>query len=211
MKEIVSIAWFKIFPPKYGGQKGIAIFTRYLSDYFSIGCICSKDNEPGEESFEIAPTLATGKKQFLFPATYWKIYKYIKNTHCKVVLLEHTYYGIAGILLKRLCKIKLITHSHNIEFERFKNQGLWWWRILYQLEKITYRHSDHILFKTKQDQFKAMELFQIPIHKTTVVPYGIEKKVLNKDQSKKYLQSTYSLSPEHKIILFASTLDYLPN
>jgi glycosyltransferase involved in cell wall biosynthesis len=126
-------------------------------------------------------------------------------------LLEHVYYGIAGILFKKLCRIKLFTHSHNIEFQRFKNQGVWWWRILYQVEKITYKHSDHIFFKTKEDQSKAIALFGISINKTTIVPYGIEKKILNKEQSKKYLQTTYSLPADYKIILFASTLDYLPN
>jgi glycosyltransferase involved in cell wall biosynthesis len=208
--DIVSIVWFRIFPPRFGGQKGIALFTKYLSDCFRINCLCSDDNPLQDEKFAVYPLLPRGKKQFLLASSYRKIVRFIKSSHCKYILMEHCYYGMAGVILKRSLNKLLIVHSHNIEYLRFKEQGSWWWPILYQIEKHTYRKADLVLFKTEQDQSFAIKKFGLKT-KTTIVPYGIERTTLHKQKSREYLENRYAIEPNQKIILFASTLDYLPN
>ena len=208
--DIVSIVWFKIFPAHFGGQKGIALFTKYLADHFRIDCLCSDDNELTDEDYPVYPLLPKGKKQFLLASTYKAISKFLRESECKYILLEHCYYGIAGVYLKRKLNKQLIVHSHNIEYLRFKEHGSWWWRILYQLEKYTYRNADLILFKTEEDRSFTVEKFKLN-SKAAIVPYGIERKTINKQKSRAYLQQTHSIPQENKIILFAATLDYLPN
>lgn len=208
--DIVSLVWFKVFPPQFGGQKGIALFTRYLAEYFRINCLCSDDNVVPDEKFGVYPLLSHGKKQFLHASTYRKIARFIKASDCNYILLEHCYYGIAGAFLKKRFNKLLIIHSHNIEYLRFKEQGNWWWRILYQVEKYAYKKANLVLFKTEQDRSFAIEKFGLKT-KTLVVPYGIERKTMNKQKSREFLERVYSIAPDQKIILFASTLDYLPN
>jgi hypothetical protein len=208
--DIISIVWFKIFPARFGGQKGIALFTNYLSQYFSILCLCSIDNSIPEVNYPVKPVLPSGKKQFFIPSTYRKTLRLIKQCKCKYLLLEHCYYGIAGVFFKRSLKKFLIVHSHNIEYLRFQEQGNWWWPILYQLEKYTYGNADLVLFKTEEDCSFAVEKFKLK-SKTLIVPYGIERQIIDKQKCKVYLQQTHSISPENKILLFAATLDYLPN
>ena len=116
--DIVSIVWFKIFPARFGGQKGIALFTRYLSQYFRIICLCSNDNEITDENFQVNPVLTSGKKQFFHLSGYNKILRLIKQSKCRYILLEHCYYGLVGVFLKRRLNKLLIVHSHNIEYHR---------------------------------------------------------------------------------------------
>jgi hypothetical protein len=208
--DILSIVWFKIFPARFGGQKGIALFTSYLSMHFKIICLCSNDNDVATENFQIRPELSPGKKQFFQFSTYNTILQLIKQSQCRYLLLEHCYYGLAGVFLKRRFNKLLIVHSHNIEFLRFKEQRNWWWRILYRVEKYTYKNADLVLFKTEEDRSFAQKKFKLN-SKAVIVPYGIERRIIDKQKSRSYLQQKHLIHPEHKIILFAATLDYLPN
>ena len=209
--KIVSIVWFKVFPATFGGQKGIAFFLRHLSAYFDITCICSRDNNVnGTLPFKIIPLLSKGKLQFFNPIEWFNILREIRREKAKVLIIEHPYHAVTGILAKKLLKIKLVLHQHNIEYIRFKELRNIWWPILKVLENWISKEADLIFFKTLADQQKAIRLFQLMPQKTLIVPYGIEKKLENKHARCK-IRQTYELPPDSKIFLFAATLDYKPN
>jgi glycosyltransferase involved in cell wall biosynthesis len=211
MKRIVSIVWFKILPAKYGGQKGIALFNTYLSDHFELICLCTGDNEAGKEKYSVLPTLPTGKKQFLFPSSYFRILTTIQKLDPPYVIIEHPYYGIAGIACKLLLNKKLIVHTHNIEYLRFRSQGTKWWRLLYILEKLTLKKADLLFFKTKDDMELVFKEFKLKKENCKLIPYGVEKQNVNKAQARELLDRQYNIGPFKKILLFAATLDYKPN
>jgi glycosyltransferase involved in cell wall biosynthesis len=208
--KIVSLVWFKIFPAKFGGQKGIAIFLEYLTAYFDITCLCSRDNNYLGNSLKVVPKLPVRKWQFINPIIWVSILLRIKKENAEVLIIEHPYHAITGILAKKLLKVRLVLHQHNLEHVRFREMGYSWWPILKFLESQLSRHADLVLFKTFQDQLKAIELFHLNPGKTFIVPYGIEKRTFNKEARSK-ISTKYNLSDNCKIFLFAGTLDYKPN
>ena len=213
MIRVLSIAWYKILPAKYGGQKGIAFFNQELAKHFPLVCLCSENNEPpGVLPYKVIPGLPVSKGQFLSPAT-WKI---VQQTAIKEnvthVILEHPYHGIAAIKARRQTGFKLIIHSHNIESLRFRLLGKWWWRLLARYEKWVLRRADLNLFKTESDQHWAINNFGLDAGKCMVVPYGIALYPFKDNASSRALiQQRHSILPHEKILLFAATLDYLPN
>ena len=129
MYKILSLVWFKIYPARFGGQKGIAEFNEYLSQYYdAIDCLCASENEVSDKTkVQILPELPNNKWQFLNPLVWNKIYHRFKKGSYTHVVIEFPYYGYIGALLKRKGAFYIL-HAHNIEGERLKN-----WRLFLKL------------------------------------------------------------------------------
>jgi hypothetical protein len=65
MSKILSVVWYKVFPAKYGGQKGIVLFTQYLAQFHEVVLLCSKNNLAEDLPFKIRPELS--KLQITIP------------------------------------------------------------------------------------------------------------------------------------------------
>lgn len=219
--NVLSIVWYKILPAHYGGQKGIALFNKYLAKQTELTCLCSRDNIAAGIDYSVLPKLPVGKKQFADPAVWKLITSTAREQKATHILLEHPYHGIAAIRACRATGAKLIVHSHNIESQRFRQLGKQGWQLLSRYERWVHRQADLNLFKSKIDRDFAIKRFGLEPDKCVIIPYGIEKvsnngKIKNSgipdgtegksSQSKNPVSSDYELQ-----VLFAGTLDYQPN
>ena len=215
MARILSVVWYKILPARFGGQKGIAEFNDHLSDYHTLFCLCSKNNQSDLLNYTLLPELPVKNSQVINPSNWLKINRKIHELDISHLILEHCYYGLAGIWAKRFSSVKLIVHAHNIESTRFREMGKWWWRLLWILEKQTYRHSDLVLFKTPQDKEFALSRFGLNANQCLVIPFGLNKTTIPATSEKEYavslIRKKHQINQNDKILLFTGTLDYLPN
>ncbi len=214
MPKLLSIVWYKVLPPNYGGQKGIAHFNDHLAQHYPLVCLCSSNNESADNLlYKVLPGLPTSKTQFINPLTWLKIFYAAKQNHSTHLIVEHPYHGLAGWICQRLLQVKLIVHSHNIEHTRFQQQGKWWWKALMYYERWTHRQADLNLFKTTADLHYAVHYFKLNAGKCRLVPYGVSPLEVNipKEQAKAMLMEKHGIDPLKKLLLFAGTLDYLPN
>jgi polysaccharide biosynthesis protein PslH len=210
--KIMSLVWYKILPAHFGGQKGIANFNEALGKRFSLLCLCSRNNEPGSANhYQVFNWLPTSKRQIINPFVWFKIIRFATVHKVTHVILEHPYHVITAMLLKISGKT-VITHSHNIEFERFKLTRKKGWRWIYLLEKTACKLSDLVLFKTTADIETAIKSFSLNREKTMLVPYAVDKKDIQKKSfAKEAIQKRHGIQLQHKILLFNGTLDYAPN
>jgi polysaccharide biosynthesis protein PslH len=214
MEKILSVVWYKVLPAKYGGQKGIALFNKYLAREVELVCLCSKNNEQtGHLNYKLIPELPVSKTQFLNPFCWYKIISTVKKEKVTHLILEHPYHGIAGWPAKKIYGVKLIVHSHNIEAKRFKEAGNRWWRLLAMYEKWVHRRANLNLFKTEDELNYAVTHFDLDKEKCLLTPYGIdpEEKRPDRDTAGKIISERHAVLPGEKILLFAGTLDYKPN
>jgi glycosyltransferase involved in cell wall biosynthesis len=155
------------------------------------------------------------KLQFLSPGNYQHIDRTIQKLSPSHLLIEHCYYGWFAHMLAKKHALKFIVHSHNIEYQRFRQMGKWWWPLLYQLEKKAHQWADLSLFKTEEDLEHAVSRFHLSRSKTMVVPYGLERigvpDATRKEQARAAIVKRLELDPSKRIILFNGTLDYRPN
>ena len=211
MKKILSIVWYKVLPARFGGQKGIALFNKYLSQYHPLVCLCSSNNEPADDVlYKVIPELPVSKLQFILPSIHRKVKEVALREKPDYIIVEHPYHGLAGWKAKKASGAQLIIHSHNIEFERFRLLGKWWWRLLRRYEKWVHQHADLNLFKNVSDLSFAIKEFQIDPLKCMVIPYGIEPKETPAD-SNWVIRQRHGIGDDEKILVFAGTLDYTPN
>ncbi len=215
MANVLSVVSYKIFPAKLGGQKGIALFNKFFSRYTNFSCVTIKDNDPLLADYKVFNVLSTSRLRYINVFYFFTLRKIINQYHITHLIIEHPYYGWLGILLKWVCKIKLIIHSHNIESHRFKSVGKWWWGILWNYERMVHSKADFTFCITEEDRQYMIRYFKIKENKCAVITYGIEWNAApyqdEKRFAKKWLQNKYSLSDNTTLYLFNGTLDYLPN
>jgi polysaccharide biosynthesis protein PslH len=213
MQKILSIVWYKVLPPVYGGQKGIADFNSALSEYAELTCLCSKNNKPDETvPYKILPKLPVNKWQFINPFVWRKIIATAGKEKVSVILLEHPYHAIAAFLCKKILSVNLVIHSHNIESYRFRQMSKWWWRLLFYYERWIHRKASLSLFKTEDDLKTAVNDFGLNAGKCMVIPFGITKdEITDRSKAAEIIRKRHSILPAERILLFAGTLNYQPN
>ena len=215
MANVLSIVTYKIFPAKLGGQKGIALFNQYFSKKHKLFCFTIKDNDPSFASYKVFNLLSNHSSRYFNIFYFGVIKKIIRENNITHIICEHPYYGWMALLLKYFCKVKLIVHSHNIEAERFKTLGKWWWRILRVYEKFIHKNANFTFCITAEDREYFYKNYKIPYQKSVVVTYGISWNEIptnnERSEAKDQLLKKYSLPCSTHLFLFNGTLDYGPN
>jgi glycosyltransferase involved in cell wall biosynthesis len=216
MTKLLSLVWYKVLPPRFGGQKGIAEFNRYLAAHFPLTCLCSSNNIPvGDEPYDICPDLPVGRSQVLNPNAWRKVVDTASQGRFTHLILEHAYYGLPAVWLRRRKGIFLIAHAHNIEFQRFRELGKWWWPALRMLEAAVQRRADLNLYKTDSDRQEAIRSFSLDPSRCMVVPYGLTRERVpeprERSEARARIGRSLGIPAGEKILYFNGTLDYGPN
>lgn len=214
--RIASLVSYKIFPPTMGGQRGIALFNKYLAGEVKLLCLTTKSNDPKfAEGYEMINVFSDNKLRYINPFYFFRIRRILKEKGITHLQLEHPYYGWLAVWLKRSLGIKLIVHSHNIEGRRWKTLGKWWWKILWSYEKWTHRKADYNYFKQNEDLNYAVDQYKLDRSRCKVITYGIE---WNKPptepehlSAREYLLNQHSIPADHTILLFNGAFNYQPN
>lgn len=215
--QILAIAPYRFLPAITGGQKGIALFYKYLSPLVSLYCVSVKDMplETKEGSYTVLPILSKSKLRYINPLYFFSLRKIIREKAITYILLEHPYYGWLGYLLKKVLKVRLIIHSHNIEGLRFKSLGKWWWRILLYYEKQVYRSADINFFITEEEKKYATRHFRLSEDKCITVTYGTGLKESytreEKADAKKIVCHIHDINEKVPVLFFNAAFNYIPN
>ena len=199
-----------------GGQKGIALFNRYLGKHTNLRCVTIQANEiTGAEGYPVQNILSNSPSRYINLFYFFSLRKIIRENKITHLVLEHPYFGWLGLLLKWFCKVKLIVHSHNIEALRFKTMGKWWWGLLWNYEKLVHKNASLSFFIQDTDRKYGIEKFKLAPDKTITVTYGFEMEAppaaADKRTARGLICQTHGIPATEKILLFNGTLDYMPN
>lgn len=212
---IGALVSYKIYPAQFGGQKGIALFYRYVAKLIPIHIFTVQENTESEAGITLHHTLASGFLKYLSIFSFFKIKKLVKKLQLSHLIIEHPYLGWLGYLLKKSCGISIIIHSHNIEALRFKSNGKWWWKILWHYEKWVHQQADINFFITENDKAFAINHYKVSASVCHVITYGtvinIAPTVLQTNQAKDIICAQHQINSSDTVLLFNGTLDYLPN
>lgn len=214
--KIAALISYPVYPAKMGGQKGIAFFYRNLLQKMPVALLGIKGQVPDADA---APffhgILSTSRLRYLNPLLYVILKKFLRDKQIHSLIIEHPYYGWLAWMLKKFAGIQIIVHSHNIESERFKTTGKWWWKIMRSYECWTHQFADFSFFITAEDKEWAIMHYGINPKKCEVIPYGSDMAHIptpeEKLNARNRLCRLYGLTGNEKIFLFNGTLNYGPN
>ncbi len=214
--NIVSLVSYPFLPSKTGGQKGIALFYKYFSGYHNVTCIATKKNDPGlADGYGLLNILSNSVFRYINPFYFFRISSIIRERKASHLIIEHPYYGWLAVLLKKFCRIKLIVHSHNMEGNRWRSLGKWWWHILWTYEKYTHQQADYNFFITDSDKQYAIREFGLQPSRCLTVSFGIEIPAPPAQEEIKMarhvLHEKYSVSKAIPLLFFNGAFKYPPN
>lgn len=145
---------------------------------------------------------------------FFKVNKLAKELGVNWIIFEQPWFAWMILLLRIFTKHKIAIRSHNIEYLRFKSLKKWFWQMLYIYEKLAYAMAHLVCFISPDDRQHAIKEFDLAESKTILVPYGVPLKMLPQHASKvdvQLLRNELQLLTNQKLILFFSTLSYMPN
>lgn len=213
MKKILAIAPYSYLPYFSGGQKFIAKFFEHLSQEVDLTVISVAENDTTQASYRIIPLLKKPFSRYYDRSLVGKITELIQKEKYDTVIWEHPYFSWLAKKIKKRTGIRTIIHTHNIEYQRFKSLGKWWWPILQTYERRCLRRADAVFFITPEDRDFAVSKWRLPMEKTLVVPFGVDINThpTDKAESKNSVCSAHGIAAGEKILLFNGLLNYKPN
>lgn len=214
MKKVLAIAPYSYLPYFSGGQKFIARFFEWLSRDNNLLVVSVAENDISlAKTYTILPLLKRSFARYYDRSLVQKITALVQKEKFDAIIWEHPYYSWLAKRIKKRTGIKTIIHTHNIEYQRFKSMGRWWWPLLKVYERKCLRRADAIFFITPGDRDFAVANWKIDIQKCAVVPFGvdIETHPVDKAESKLILCRKHHIAPDEKILLYNGLLKYQPN
>ena len=212
--RILTIVPYRYLPAKLGGEKCINFFNQYLGEKVPVVAVATKGNETRTViNYKVIKIFSESRARYIDPLLYFRLKKIIKENSITHVMLEHPYYAWLGFLLRKTLPVKLLIHSHNIEYMRSKSIGRWWWKALKWYEEWAYKISDLNFFISEDDMEHAIREFALFPSKNLPVTYGIEAKELPGDRpnARRIIEEKYGIGKEERILLFNGALYHHTN
>jgi len=207
--RIFSIVPYKTLPARLGGEKGIALFNQYLGELIPITTITTRNNDvSAAKNYTALNRLSNSRIRYANIFLFFTIRNLIKETKATHLLIEHPYYGWLAWLIKKTTNITWVVHSHNIEFERSRSIGRWWWKALKWYEQWVYNSSDINFFISEDDRLNAINNLGIKSEKSFAITYGVEIPAIpsDRDECRIQISRKYKIQPGEKILLFNGAL-----
>jgi polysaccharide biosynthesis protein PslH len=214
--NVISLVSYQFLPARSGGQKGIALFYKYFSRYHHISCLCTKNNNSEfADGYEVFNHISNSPIRYINPFLFFSLRKLIIEKKASHLIIEHPYYGWLGILVKKICGVKLVVHSHNIEGNRWKTLGKWWWKILWTYEKYTHRLADYSYFIQDVDKEYAVRNYGLDEKKCLTVSFGTEiPSPPTRDAHRlasESIRQQQGIPEDVPLLLFNGAFSYTPN
>ncbi|MCW3087905.1 MAG: hypothetical protein JWQ78_1291 [Sediminibacterium sp.] len=214
--SILGIVSYKVFPAQMGGQQSVAGFYHHLGAKTKLVLAVARGNEiPRGVPYKVLPFLYNHWQGSANLRFIYRLVKLIREERIDVIVIEHSYFGWLGVLLRRLTGKPFVIRSHNIEAHRFRDLRRSWWRAYGGYEKKVHQQADHNFFITPEDKAWAISHWQLEEKKCTVVTHGTDllqpPPAEEKKRCRQQLLSEHNLLPDTRLFLFNGSLDYLPN
>ena len=214
MKKVLVIAPYPYLPYFSGGQKFIAQFLEYFANEVNLTVISVQENDFSlVKNYRTIPLLKKSFYRYIDLSLVKKISHEIKLNKYDAIIWEHPYYAWLAFSVKKRTGVQTIIHTHNIEYQRFRSTGRWWWPLLKLYEKWSFKKADKLFFITPEDKDFAIGSWETDPAKCILLPFGITIKEHPSDNisCKEAIRQQHAIAPDEKIILFNGLLRYKPN
>ena len=214
MKKVLVIAPYAYLPWRSGGQKFIGQFLHYLGTVTDLQVISVAANEAGlARGYRLYPLLKASFSRYYDTSLVSRITAFVQEHRIDTVIWEHPYYAWLAFRIRKRTGVRTLIHTHNIEYQRFRSTGRWWWPILRWYERRCFRKADGIFFITPEDRRFATGQWKIDPGKCFDLPFGVELAAppAGREKAQAEIRTRYQIGQGEKILLFTGALAYKPN
>lgn len=214
MKKVLDIVPYQYLPYYAGGQKFIAGFLHYMGKETDLTVAGVPGNDASlAGTYKLIPLLKPTFKRYFDYSLVRKITALIRREKFDTIIWWHPYYSWLAYRIRKRTGIKTIIQTHNIEYQRFKSIGKWWWRILKHYEKRCLQKADAVFFVIPEDRQFAITEWGLAKEKCFDAPFGLDitQNPDDRPQARDFVCREHNIQADEKIILFNGMLSYKPN
>lgn len=212
---VLGIVSYAVFPARMGGQKCVQGFYEQLAKETKLILAVAKNNQtntiPGAQVENFLFDHWKGALNIIY---LFRLIKLIRKHRVNVIMIEHSYFGWLGLLLRWITGKPFVIRSHNIETLRFRDMQRLFWQTYHSYEKYIHRKADHNFFITEEDLNYAINSWQLKPEKCTVITYGVQREIsvdTSKPVLRKRILEYFKIPNNNLLFLFNGTLNYTPN
>ncbi|MEO7922242.1 MAG: glycosyltransferase family 4 protein [Chitinophagaceae bacterium] len=214
MKKVLAIAPYPYLPYFSGGQKFIAQFFDWLGKEVDLTVVSVDGNDFSQaRTYRGLPLLKRSFSRYYDLGLVAKISSLVKQQGFDTIICEHPYFAWLVYRVRKRTGVKVILHTHNIEYQRFRSMGRWWWPLLKGYEKRSFKKADAVFFISPEDKDFAIRQWHIEKERCIDLPFGIEisKYPEDKEDCRETVAAKHAVAKDEKILLFSGLLNYKPN
>ena len=212
LSKTAFIVPYKFAPPSSGGQNVAFGFAEFYSRKHTLVCISTTNNQD-TPAFELEKLFQDTKSKYFSPKVMWRLFQFFKKNNIKRCIIFQPFMLPLLFPILVLLRMELTIYVQNIEFERFKSIGKWWWRLMFLLEKIAYRFSDNLFFVTPLEINPAIQKFGLNPQKCKLVLAGTYQKSnpVDIESAQVQIRQSHGYKKDEFLILFYGSRSYAPN
>ena len=151
--SILVLVSYKVFPAEMGGQKCVTEFYEHVAAQTKVVLAVAKENQVTQTvPYQVFPFLYNHWWGVLIVFYLYRLTKLIKAQAIDVIIVEHSYFGWLGLLLRWFTEKPIVIRSHNIDALRFCDTRRPWWRLSERHEKRVHREVNHSFIITEEDK-----------------------------------------------------------
>ncbi len=215
-KHLAFIVPYRFVPPTNGGHKAAFNLARAMAENENFWVISTTDNPADAPTpFSLYRLISAKKRKYFSPFTARQTGKFLQRKNVSACLLHQPFIGwvLAPILRKQ--KIDLYVWVQNLEYQRFRSMGKWYWPIVKWAEGLIYRKARKLFFISPDDIEPAIRAFKLNPQHCLELPYCINrKKPANNEElqrARSIVKKRHGIGNEERLFLFFGPQSYQPN
>jgi hypothetical protein len=204
---------YKFVPPVSGGQKAAYGFASFLGQKTPLTVITTQQNHPESFPFLLFNILSDSFLKYGSPRTAWVCFREFRKQGIKRCITHQPFIALVLLPVFWILGVRFEIFVQNIEYQRFRSIGKWWWPVVYVLEWLLFRMASRLLFISPDDEVTAQQVFKVPPTKCLVVHYGTEHDSCpgGEERSRQRVRARHDLDTEVFLIIFFGAYTYSPN
>jgi len=213
--KLAILAPYPFSPPRSGGHRAVFAYVKYLAQAWpGTFCITTAGNEslPGVNGVEL---FDDKKRKYVDPRVGWRVRRFLQTNNIQFLVLQHHYFGLLLWPFLWGLPVRVLVISHNLEYQRWRSLGKWWWPLMWLSERFVYRWAAAVAFISVQEQAAAPHLFGLDPKKCLAIPYPVDQQesphpTVSMAKRQAVVQR-HGWKMEDKLLLFFGPQNYGPN
>lgn len=212
-EKIGIIIPYRFVPPQNGGHHAAFGFCEAMSKKYDVVVISTTNNQVINPPFRLEQLFSDRFFKYFSPLVAWRLWQFFRKEKIKTCMIQQPFFGLLAMPICKLLGVEFIIYSHNIEYQRFKTIGKWWWPLLYPIEWLMYRSAHRVFFISPDDLEAAIPIFRLAPNNCTVVPYGtrLQEMPIDRAATRQNIISKNGFQNNEFVILFFGAQSYRPN
>ena len=213
--KLAILAPYPFSPPRSGGHRAVLAYIKYLAQAWpGTICLTTTGNEP-LPGVNLVELFDDKKSKYFDPRVGWRIRRFLQTHHIQFLVLQHHYFGLLLWPFLWGLPVQVLVISHNLEYQRWRSLGKWWWPLMWLSEGLVYRWAAAVAFISVQEQTAAPQIFGLAPQKCLALPYPVDQR--ESPQPGATLAERQAIVQRHgwkmddKLLLFFGPQNYAPN